>query len=222
MHPVLGKAVMTVLGLSIARSDRLDIVTDTGTFHEALLANDEAHVFDAVLGYRNVARQPHSIRRDVAEMTICLAGVNLTALQPEHLVELHSTKEFREFQDLLRLTADGIDLEADPREYEDQLQDAAESIVEAWRDSRRAVGREARKALYEQGAAAMVRELWVRGTGAAGTSLKAVAGIFISMAVVKTALAAPQYLRGRRHLLSRMRRAEDRGLLLRYPLGLDQ
>jgi hypothetical protein len=67
-----------------------------------------------------------------------------------------------------------------------------------------------------------VRELWLRGTGAAGTSLKAVAGIFISMVVVKATLAAPKYLSGRRHLLSRVRKAEDRGLLLRYPLGLDR
>jgi hypothetical protein len=222
MHPVLGKAVMTVLGLSIARSDRLDIVTDTGSFHEALLANDEARVFDAVLGYPTLARQPQAIRRDVAEMAICLAGVNLAALRPEHLIELHATKAFRDFQDLLRTTAADVELDADPREYENQLRDAAQSIVDAWGDSRRAIGREAKKALYEQGAAGIVRELWLRGTGAAGTSLKAVAGIFISMVVVKATLAAPNYLHGRRHLLSRVRKAEDRGLLLRYPLGLDR
>lgn len=49
LHPILGKAIMTTLGLSIAREQRYDIVTAEGAFHEALLATKAQDVFDALL-----------------------------------------------------------------------------------------------------------------------------------------------------------------------------
>ena len=49
LHPTLGKAVMTTLGLSIARDQQYDIVTADGEYHEALLATQEDSIFEVLL-----------------------------------------------------------------------------------------------------------------------------------------------------------------------------
>jgi hypothetical protein len=93
LHPVLGRAVMTTLGLSFAREQRYDIVTADSEFHEALLGADEDEMFDALFsGRRSDARagRPET-RRDLGRLAISLAGVNFEALRPEDIPELQSS-----------------------------------------------------------------------------------------------------------------------------------
>jgi len=68
LHPKLGSALMTTLGLSIAREQGLDIVTDSGEYHEALLAKREDAIFGALLeGSEAPAAEGLDRRKNVAE-----------------------------------------------------------------------------------------------------------------------------------------------------------
>jgi hypothetical protein len=86
LHPKLGSAVMTALGLSIARDEELDIVTDSGEYHEALLASDEGIIIDALLSDAT-SRTAGALDRKQAlgELVFALSGINLKALRPEHI-----------------------------------------------------------------------------------------------------------------------------------------
>ena len=221
LHPQLGRAVMTVLGLSIARESGLDIVTDTGKYHEALLATAEDRVFDALLGYPQQRPSAAEDMRDIAELVVSLAGINLQALRPEHIAALHGSEAFRNFQYALRAAAVGIPGETDSESRRRDLKREAENIVSAWHDARRSFGREIGKVLFDQSLAAASREALSRHFEAA-TNLKVTAAVAVVMVAGRALPAAKAFLAGRRHLLSAMRRAQDKSLRLRFPLGLER
>jgi hypothetical protein len=115
LHPTLGKAIMTTLGLSIATDQHYDVVTADGAFHEALLATSEEDVFDAVR--RGTGRLPGTraqARHDLIQRVIILSGVNFAALRPEDIPELQSSKHFQGFQRILRHATTTIDLDTHP------------------------------------------------------------------------------------------------------------
>src|SRR5262249_23899918 len=58
LHPILGSAIMSTLGLSIAHEQQYDIVTPSVEFHEKLLAVEEGDIFDALLGNRTPKQIP--------------------------------------------------------------------------------------------------------------------------------------------------------------------
>jgi len=73
LHPILGSAVMTTLGLSIAEEQRYDIVTPSSDFHETLLATNKDGIFNALLN--PFAAVPHTstqTRSDLAQLVIML------------------------------------------------------------------------------------------------------------------------------------------------------
>ena len=96
LHPKLGSAVMTTLGLSIARDEDLDIVTDSGEYHEALLTSDEGVIIDALLSNANSrAAGPLDRQQALGELVFALSGIKLKAIRPEHIPGLHSTPGFQ-------------------------------------------------------------------------------------------------------------------------------
>ena len=84
LHPTLGKAVMTCIGLSTARESDLDIVTADGKYQEDLLTPDKDDIFDTLIRQRK-SQKPTAdseARRDLGQLVIALAGINLKALPP--------------------------------------------------------------------------------------------------------------------------------------------
>ncbi len=132
---------MTTLGLSIAKEQGYDIVTPSTQFHEMLLANKGGQVLEALL---DIPESPElvapQVRNELGQMVIDLAGVNYEALRPEDIPELQASKNFSNFQKLIRSAARNIDAGCDSTDYCEQLKDEAEAIVEAWRDARKDVG----------------------------------------------------------------------------------
>ncbi len=132
LHPTLGKAVMTCIALSTAHDGNLDIVTADGKYHEALLTTDEADIFDTLLRQRRSQKltADSEARRDLGQLVIALAGINLKALRPDRLPELQSSKKFAAFGNLLRKSASTIDKDTDEATYNRQLEAQAEEIVD--------------------------------------------------------------------------------------------
>jgi hypothetical protein len=150
LHPTLGSAVMTTLGLSIAREMRYDIVTPSAEFHETLLAVEEKDIFDALLNGDKPEQIPRTaqVRNDLAQLVVSLTGINYEALQPEDIPEIQSSDNFRKFQNLVRVTARKIEADGDPEAYREQLKNEAEEIIQAWHDSRNDLSQRLRDVLF--------------------------------------------------------------------------
>lgn len=220
LHPTLGKAVMTCIGLSTARERKLDIVTADGRYHEALLTTNEDEIFDVLLAKprtRELMPAPQA-RHDLGQLVIAFAGVNLSALRPERIPELQASKKFSIFRNTLRTSASTIDKGADRAEYERQLRDEAERIVDAWRDAVNDINRDLREAVFEAVAlsAETVKTLvkgpeWFEIAVIGGLGLWRLGGRIQQFA---------EHRGDGHHFLSQIRRAESKVLLLQYPLGL--
>jgi hypothetical protein len=82
LHPVLGSAVMTTLGLGIAGDQHYDIVTNSDAFHETLLAAKEDQIFDRLL-HAGAVHKPAigktQARHVLGQLVITLTGVNYEA-----------------------------------------------------------------------------------------------------------------------------------------------
>jgi hypothetical protein len=152
LHPLLGSAIMSTLGLSIAREHHFDIVTPSRNVHETLLATEESRVFETLLGYgADQAPTTSQARNELAQLTISLCGINLQALNPEDISELQRSKYFQEFQALIRLQAHNIERDGDASHYKAQMKLAAERIVDAWQETKTGLNKSLRAALYESG-----------------------------------------------------------------------
>src|SRR6185312_5486596 len=112
LHPTLGSAVMSTLGLSIAGEQHYDIVTDAGEFHEGLLASTEDQIFATLLSKdaQPGLRTTDQARRDLAQIVITLTGLNYRALRPESIAALQASEHFQRFQQLIRTQAHAIDV----------------------------------------------------------------------------------------------------------------
>lgn len=226
LHPVLGSAIMTTLGLSIAREECYDIVTESTKFHETLLATKEDAVFDALLNRNQPTVGPtrEQVRHDLGQFVISLSGVNYEALRPEDIPELQGSKHFGKFQHLIRETVQRIDREEAPEEYEAQLKSAASDIIEAWHNTKSDLSRDIRDALFD-GAKLLSGEALnaALGTGRGLHPLTIVGGLAVGLL----------YKRGKRfiesrqatspyHYLTQIRKAENESLRLTFPLGLER
>jgi hypothetical protein len=219
LHPALGKAIMTTIGLSIAREQNFDIVTADGKYHEALLATDDDAIFNRLLRplAKNEEISAPQTRRDLGELVIAFAGVNLKALLPEHIPELQTSKHFKAFQRTLRVSASSIDRDTDSEEYERQLQEEPEKIVTAWQDVNNDVSKELREVLFDGIALAET----VRAAAAKpGLSELVIAG---GIGLWRLATKVGQYAKHRRsshHFLTQIHKAQTDVLQIQYPLGI--
>lgn len=221
LHPILGSAVMTTLGLSIARELSFDIVTPTGRFHEALLANKEEAIFDALLktGGPPADTSNIQVRNDLTQAVITLA-VNLEALEPEDIPELQASNHFRKFQRLIRAAARTIDRDATPDAYKAQLTHEAEEIVEAWHDAQKEVSKKVREILVQSFALSARVFKFAKKPDFAELAILGP----LALGVIRSGRGLIDNLRhgDPYHYLSQLKRAENEFLRLTFPLGLER
>jgi hypothetical protein len=220
LHPILGKAVMTCIGLSTARDSDLDIVTADGKYHEALLTTDEDDIFDALLRQRRLQKltADSEARRDLGQLVIAFAGINLKALPPDRIPELQASKRFAAFGNLLRRSASTIDKNTDEATYNRELKAEAEEIVDAWRDAVNETSKDLREAVFESVVlGSEVVKTLVKGPEV--YELIAVGGLGLWRVGDKV----KRYVERRQksnHFLSQISNAESEVLRLQFPLGL--
>jgi hypothetical protein len=148
LHPVLGSAVMTTLGLSIAQEQKYDVVTPSSEFHETLLSTKDDGVFAALLNPLASTLPANAQKRnDLGQLVISLTSVNYQALRPEDIPEIQASKRFTAFQKMIRHTATTINTGLDALEYDENLKNSAERIIETWQKTQGDVGSKIGKTL---------------------------------------------------------------------------
>lgn len=222
LHPKLGSGVMTTLGLSIARDEELDIVTDSGEYHEALLASDEGVILNALLGDATpVTAGALDRQQAMGQLVFALSGINLRSIRPEHIPELQGTPGFLEFQDSLRRAAAVVDPASNPKSYQEQMQREAATIVNAWRDTQLSLTSELKSVLPEQakGVSSALLTAMLTGVGANPVALGAGVGVGLVTHAIK---AGRRALKSRNQFLSRVEGRQDEFLRFQFPLGLER
>lgn len=225
LHPVLGSAVMTTLGLSIAREQHYDIVTADGEFHEALLGTDEDGIFDSLLAGRQPNTRPSrsDARRDLAQLVITLTGVNFEALRPEDIPELQSSKKFREFQRLLRSSAQFVDEDLNGDEYRAHLEEEAQHIVSAWRETEGDLSRALRDVLFVVGLKASSDVLSGLAEGSdVKQKLYAAGGMAVALLVREAMKVRRRSQTDPYQYLTEIVQAQHEQLRLTLPLGIEK
>jgi hypothetical protein len=228
MHPMLGSAIMTTLGLSIANEQHYDIVTDSTDFHEKLLTTSQDEVFERILqtsaDASDAAVTKRQARRDLGQMIITLAGINFEALQPEDIPELQETKAFEEFRNLIRVKSQTIDGEAEPDEYKDQITREAKEIVDAWNGAKSGVRQGLRDVLFAQGLGHSADALrkYVSHQAWDGGGAVIATGIAVGCLAFKEWHKRRQLQNSPYQYLTKITEAEDRFLQMVFPLGLDR
>lgn len=220
LHPTLGKAVMTTLGLSIAREQQYDIVTADGDYHEALLATKEDAIFetllrDAISGSTTTRAQT---RHELGQLVITLSGVKFDALLPECIPELQASPRFQCFQRLLRCAASTIDEAEDQNEYQRQLRQEADQIITAWRDAKQDISKDLGEVLFE-GVALGADALKTMIKGGEPAELVTLGGLGLWRVTTKVHRLLHRRERTQ-HYLSDVLGAQHPVLQLMYPLGL--
>lgn len=223
LHPVLGKAIMTTLGLSIAREQQYDIVTADGDFHEALLATKEDNVFDVLLsdGTNDTAPTRPQARQDLAQRVIFLTGINYEALQPESIPELQASPQFQSFQRILRAAASTIDTDVDTEAYKTQLEEEAKQIITAWHDIKDVLSKGIREALFDAALTAGAETLKALSKLPDNATLYTAGGLLVYRLTTK----GLQLARNRTspyQYLSQVVAAQNPALRLMLPLGLER
>jgi hypothetical protein len=221
LHPVLGSAIMSTLGLSVAHEGRYDIVTPSHEFHETLLATEEGRIFQTLLGFNSdEVRPPSQIRNDLAQLTISLSGVNFEALNPEDIPELQASKHFQTFQNLIRTKAQGIDRCAS--HYDEELRETAKEVVEAWQDTKSNVSKTLLKVLDEPSLVVAPEVLRQLLKGFDGTELYIAGGLAVFL-VAKTGYALIKDRAPRPYqFLTEIHEKQGGFAQLSYPLGLER
>ena len=226
LQPVLGSAIMTTLGLSIAREQHYDVVTPSTEFHEALLTTKESEIFDTLLSSDEPKPVPTiaQVGHDLGQLVITLTGINFESLQPEHIPELQSSKHFHKFQRLIRSNAHFVDREGDPEGYRERLLSEANEIIDAWHEIKGDLSKDLRDALFESTlifSAEALKALKAQA-GTDTTGLVAAGGIAIGLLMIKGLRLAEKRRRGSPHqYLTQVMQAESEVLRLTFPLGLE-
>jgi hypothetical protein len=223
LHPILGSAVMTTIGLSIAKEQGYDIVTPSAEFHEALLVNSDDEIFDALL--KDAPLNPNAaigqIGNELAQRVITLTGVNYRALRPEHLPELHASKHFGKFQRLIRARSHQIATDDGPNAYAKQIESEANEIIEAWQATRSDLRKELTDILFQGIALGGKAAKTVLGGSSDLTDIVTLGGAAASL--VSKGVRIVQKRQGARpyQYLSEIIEKQDGFLRLTYPLGLE-
>jgi hypothetical protein len=224
LHPILGSAVMTTLGLSIAEEQRYDIVTPSSDFHETLLATKEDGIFNALLN--PFAAVPHTstqTRSDLAQLVIMLSGINYQALRAEDIPALQGSKHLAHFQKTIRRAAHSVEPGLDPEDYKEAVEKVAEEIIQAWSDTKQDATSAIRKTLSASAYAASGSALTTYLTNADVKHAAIGAGVGIGVRFVETTVDLFRKWRKPRpyQYLTELVDAQDEVLRLTFPLGLE-
>ena len=221
LHPTLGSAIMTTLGLSIAREQNYDIITDSGEFHEALLGTSEDEVFAALLarGPKYDSAASDQARRDLGQAVITLTGVNFRAVRPESIPDLQASQHFKKFQQLIRTRVQAIDVQKQDM-YGIQLRAAAEEIIQSWQEARGYAWKEVKTTLLQQAPATATEAVRVYMHSLGATDIFAVAGIGIGLLKAGSRLLKKDSKPDPYRYLTQLVASQDNFLRLSFPLGL--
>ena len=223
LQPVLGSAIMTTLGLSIAREQHYDVVTPSSEFHEALLTTKENEVFDALLSSDEPKTVPTiaQVGHDLGQLVITLTGINYEALHPEQIPELQSSQHFQKFQRLIRTSAHLIESENDAEGYRARLRSEANEIIDAWHETKSDLSKDLRDALFEATLIFSAEALRVHA-GAEATGLVSAGGLAIGLLVIKGLRLKEKRMRGSPYqFLTQVIHSENEVLRMTFPLGLE-
>ncbi len=224
LHPVLGSAVMTTLGLSIAEEQQYDIVTPSSDFHETLLATKEDGIFNALLNPPgDVPRKSTQTRNDLAQLVITLAGINFEALRAEDIPALQGSKHLAGFQKTIRRTAHTIAPRLDAEDYRESLKDAAGEIIQAWSDTKQNTRSAIHKTLSTSTYAVSGSALTTYLTHADVKHAVIGAGVGIGIRFIETTTDLFKKWRKARpyQYLTELVESQDEMLRLTFPLGLE-
>lgn len=222
LHPILGSAIMTTLGLSIAREQHYDIVTPSSHFHEALLANNEDEVFDKLLEGYDPERNPTTAQagNDLGQLVITMTGINYQALRPEDIPELQASRHFSRFQKLIGESALLVDRESDAHTYRTQLTSKAEDIIDAWHETKTGLSTDIQDVLYGTASGLVAKGPLGQMHAAGIIDLAISGGITVGVKAwrrYRSVHAGDPY-----RYLTQLDRSQDEALRVTYPLGLDR
>jgi hypothetical protein len=224
LHPVLGSAVMTTLGLGIAQEQHYDVVTPSSQFHETLLSTNEDGIFDALMNpLTQLPATSSQTRSDLAQLVVTLTGINYQALRPEEIPEIQSSKHFTRFLKMIRQTAHTINPQLESEEYKQSLQEAAEKIIAEWHGIHGDVGVALRKTL---GASAYALSGTALTTYLTHTDVQHAvvgAGVGIGVRFLEAGMGLIRRWRKPRphQYLTEIVKTQNETLRLTFPLGLE-
>lgn len=224
LHPILGSAVMTTLGLTIAQEQQYDVVTPSSEFHETLLSTKEEGIFAALLNPMTPTPPTNAQRRnDLGQLVVSLTGVNYQALRPEDIPEIQASKHFTAFQKMIRQSGHTINPGVGAEEYKENLKDAAEQIIEAWRGTQADVSSTIRKALSASAYALSGSALTTYLTHADVQHTLVGAGVGVGIRFLETGVDLVRKWRKPRpyQYLTEILEAQNEMLRLTFPLGLE-
>ena len=224
LHPMLGSAIMTTLGLSIAREEHYDIVTPSARWHETLLAFNENEIFERLLAKDKPTPSisASQARHDLAQYVITMTGINYEALRPEIIPELQESKNFQKFQQLIRVKSPSIDREDDVDAYEEQLKIEAQEIINSWQETKNDISGDLKDALFEQALVLSGEALKAYVTGPDVSSLVIAGGMAVTLVVRKgIRIRQKQKLGNPYQYLTEIEHAQDQFLSMTSPLGLE-
>ena len=221
LHPTLGSAIMTTLGLSIAREQGYDIVTPSAQFHETLLATKEDAIFDTLLTTEKSRLIPATAqtRHDLGQLVISLTGINYEALRPEDIPELQASKNFRKFQRLIRTVAQKIDRDEDPKAYRAQLETEAREIIDTWHETKSDLGSSIRDVLFQGSLTTAALKMLIQGNGI--TDLVVGGLVAIGLLISKRHPREKQQHVAPYQYLTEVIKEQRESLRMTFPLGLE-
>jgi hypothetical protein len=223
---MLGSAVMTTLGLSIAEQFGYDVVTNSNQDHETLISTTTNDIIDRLLGVkeRPNALDQGAVANELGQLIITRT-INLKAITIDDLKELHENSEdFRNFRQYLTSSATSIGPVADPEERYRSLKQHAAEIIEAWHTYQRRLPRKILDALIDVSDLQPSQLITSLTTGSATlTQLGVDKGILVTLATYGAFRIYEGYREQRAHplrYLSQIAKKQDPETLFAYPLGL--
>ena len=221
LHPTLGSAIMTTLGLSIAREQHYDIVTPNAKYHETLLATNEDAITETLLnGPRHATTSTVAqTRHDLTQLAITLSGVNYSAIPPEAIPELQASPHLNKFQHAIKQWAASIDRNNDDEVYQSELRQTAGEIVEAWHDTRHDMLKRLKTPVLVAGAALTASALKAHYHVAQPTALVIDAALAIVLLTYHAISALPKRPSPYQYL-TEIVAAQDETLRITFPLGI--
>ncbi|GJL57832.1 MAG: hypothetical protein NPIRA03_06890 [Nitrospirales bacterium] len=153
VHPNLGKAIMSTMALAIANDKGLEIVTPSSGAHHAIVSNNDADVFDDLIGKPKVhgagTLSDSDKADDLAEM-VMTTTFDLDRLTAEQIAELlKEGKGLQEFKTMLGDIAKKLPYIPNPTDREERLQLQAQEVIENWENYKKSLPRFALDALVD-------------------------------------------------------------------------
>jgi hypothetical protein len=151
LHPVLGRAILSVKAISIADEFGLDIVTDSSFVHHSVVSTTEDDTFEELIGKPAAHRDPtpDDTLDDLAEVVMA-TNFDVSRLSAKQIADLLSDgKDLRKFKDELIPIAASIPTIKEPKERAQRLKAAADEVSEKWNKYRKSLPRFALEALVD-------------------------------------------------------------------------